>query len=338
MQINSNHLPEAEKEIQTALDATPNPPAVLLNRQAYVYMRSGRPTQAMQILDKILAADPNNLEALSYRATIYVASKKNLDTAIHDLQLAREMPGNALNAQMLLAEAYHYTNDDERAVAQLVDAVKQFPSEKTPRLRLIDFYSHATPPRWSPAEKVFSEARSQPALASDTDLMQAEARMWAKRNEPTKAIALIQQAMKQSPNDTRLFQTYCDILLQGKKYHEILAATDPLVKSKKAQWWAYIYRGRAQKALGDKQLALDEFSAGLNTAFADKDDAAVTTIVSAIADEIGVPSAENRIRPLAEKGDNRWRLMMAQLSQADNDIPGGLAWVQKVMDDFKRFA
>jgi tetratricopeptide (TPR) repeat protein len=182
-------------------------------------------------------------------------------------------------------------------------------------------------------ERTLREGRSQPQMSNDVDLMRAEAVMWLDRRDTDKAGEVVQQALKTAPNNTELFRTYCDILLQARDYRRLLALTDPMVKAKTAPWWVYQYRGRADTALKDNQQALIEFTNGMDVASAAKDDAALASILDTIVKEIGVPSAISRVIGLAEKGDNRWRLMMSSLLQTDNDTLGAIDWVQKVIND-----
>ncbi len=333
LQLNGGRVAEADKEIQSALAATPNPSFVLLNQQARVYMVSGRATEALAVLEKALAANPRNYEAMYFRGSIYVAAQRNLDQAIRDLQTVRDALPDNLDARMQLAQAFHNKGDDESAIRELEAAVHQGPNDKSARLRLVNFYARSSPPRWSQAERTLREARDIPELAQDVDLLQAEAQMWLQRKDTSKASEAILQARKLAPDNTSLFRTWCEVLVQSKEYRQLLAMTDPLVQSKKAPWWVYQYRGRAQKALDEKQKALDEFTAGIDVASAAKDDDAVAAIVKSIADEIGVEAAKARIIARAEKGENRWRLLLSYLLDSGGDLPGAVSWIEKIIAD-----
>ena len=65
---------------------------------------------------------------------------------------------------------------------------------------------------------------------------------------------------------------------------------------------------------------------------------AESDLANTIAQDIGVKPAINRIITRAEKGENRWRMMMASLLQLDNDPQGAITWLQKIIDDPKSTA
>jgi tetratricopeptide (TPR) repeat protein len=337
LQIAGNRFKEAEEEIQNSLATTPNPGPLLLNRQAFVYMKSGRATQALQVLERVLSQYPNDSEALFYRATVYIAARRNLDQAIRDLLAVRDAPGTEMSGRLLLSQAYHYFGDDESAIRELEDAIRLFPADKSLRLRVVDLYAHSDPPRWAMVEKTLREARNQPQLTNDVELIQAEADMWYQRHDSAKATEAILQAIKVAPSDMNLFRTYCSILLQAKDYRRLMAGTDATIKSSKnPQWWIYDFRGRAQKPMGNtSEAALAEFGKGIEAAQAEKDDAAVATIINSIVEQVGVLPAKMRVMPLAEKGDNRWRLILAHLLETENDITGAIEWTERVMNDPK---
>jgi tetratricopeptide (TPR) repeat protein len=182
------------------------------------------------------------------------------------------------------------------------------------------------------------DARTVPQMANDMDLVHAEARMWQQRKDLDKARTLLEQGLKVEPNNLRLFRSYLEVLLAAKDpamNRAVLAATDPAVKQKNPPWWMYEARGKARKALDDKQAAMEEFAAGIDAASAARDDDGVARIARTIAEEIGVQQAVARVVQRAEKGDNRWRLTVAVLLQIQPDIPAAIGWVEKVLQDPK---
>ncbi|HWP40872.1 MAG TPA: tetratricopeptide repeat protein, partial [Tepidisphaeraceae bacterium] len=331
--IINKRLDEALKESNAALAGNPNPSPALLTQHAFVLMSLGRTSEALEILDRVLASNPDNVEALFYRGSLFVSARRNLDQAVRDLQTVREAMSDNVEARLYLADAYVFKDDLEAAIAELEAAVRQLPDARQPKIRLLELYAQSEPPRWRDADRVLKDARQNPRLANDIELLNAEALMWLKRKDVNKAGEVITTALKQSPNNLNLFRTYCEVLHQAKQHRELLRVTDGPVKSKQAPWWFYVYRGRALKALDDKQAALDEFSAGLEAAGADED--AATRIVQAIAEEIGVAPAKIRIASRAQKGENRWRMMMAYLCQIEPDIQQAINWTEQVINDSK---
>jgi tetratricopeptide (TPR) repeat protein len=332
LQILDKRFGEAEKELASALAANPGN-LVLLDRQAYLYMMTGRPTEALGVLNTVLKQSPGDAEALFFRGSIYVSFGKNLDQAIKDLQMVRDAGTNGLSARMKLAEAYRLSGDTESSLRELEDAVAAFPNEKEPRLRLVEGYARATPPRWNLAERTLRQGRSLPQFANDVDLMHAEALMWLERKEPAKAAELVQQALAKQKDNLNLVRTYCRILLESRKYNDLLRATQAMVAGGKGPWWMYEFRGKAQRALDYRKEAMDEFSNGIEVAANSRDDDAVASLVNTIATEIGIAPAKARVYDLAEKGENRWRFLMAQLVAKENDTEGAIGWLDRIIGD-----
>jgi tetratricopeptide (TPR) repeat protein len=305
----------------------------MLLEKAAIYMKSGRLTEALQVLEKVLAMDPNNADALMYRSTIYVSSGRNLDQAIHDLQLLRDRAPDSTNVRSELAEADLQKGDEDGAIRELETVVRMQPTKREAILRLAQLYANSSPPRWLDVEQGLARARKQPALANDVGIILAQTQMWLKRNQSSRAADSIAEAKQIAPENPTVLQVYCQVLLQGKQYRQVLDQTDSLVQSKQAPWWVYQFRGQAQRGLDDKQAALDEFSTGLDVAGKAGDDSAISTLVQTIANEIGIDQAKARILPRAQKGDHRWMMMMGYLSQLQGNTPDAIDWNEKVLAD-----
>lgn len=334
LQITGGRLADAEREIQAALAATSTPSRDLLTRQAYIYMYSGRPTEALKVLDELLKADPGNTEAMLYRGTIYVNARRNIEQAIEDLQIVRDQTGN-MDAYVLLSQAHMARGEQEEAIRELEMGLRDRPGEKVMRLMLVRLYTESKPPRFSQAERAIREGREQPNAANDPDLLLAEAQLWLqdKHEDPAKAKALAVQGLKQAPSHQELYQTYLQAMSKAGENRQILSETEAMVQKKQAPWWVYQFRGGARKALDDKQAALEEYSTGLDVASAARDDRSVQVLVETIASDIGVEQAKSRIYSRAEKGENRWRLVMAYLLDKEGDVPGAIVWTEKVIAD-----
>lgn len=332
LQLNGGRIADAEREIQTAMTAAGSPNPVLLNRQAYVLLKTGRVTEATQVLEKSLSIDPTNMEALFFQGSIYLASQKNLPQAISDFQAARDNHFKELEARMLLGDALYYSGDDEAAIREMEDVVRLFPDNKAARLKLGDLYSRAVPARWTQAERLYRDSAAIPALASDSDLTNAAATMWIARKEPAKAAEMLVPAIQRDQQNLNLVRTYCEALIGLKQYTRVIQGTDPLVQSKKAPWWVYQYRGQARKAMDDRDAALDEFTNGITAASAANNDNAIANLIESISTEVGVKPAIARIYDRANRGEPRWQVMMAYLMQKDNDINGAVTWAERVLN------
>lgn len=333
LQINADRLEDAEREIRTAIAATSTPSSMLLNRQAFVYMKSKRVPDAMTVLERSLAQNPTDMEALFLQGSIYL-SRRNTPQAIANLQAARDNHFKELESRLLLAQAYRFNGDLEAATRELEETVRLFPEDKTARLNLLETYERAPIPNWVQAERMIRDARNQPKLANDPQIASAEAEMWLQRKQPARAAQLLVTAMQAKPDDMGLFQTYLRAIFEAKDNLNIIRVTDAMVQAKKAPWWVYMYRGKARKELGDRNAAQTEFQNGMDVAWAANDEGGTTTILNALAQDIGVPAARTRIMSAAEqKGGYRWQLMMSYLYALENDFETAITWAEKVVND-----
>jgi len=174
LQIDAGRLADAEKEMRGLLDRTPNPSVSLLIEQSYIYMKSGRSNEALPILEKILADDAHQPDALLYRGTIYAASMRNLDQAVRDLQEVRDSGSPASSeARLILVDAFHFKGDDDSAIRELEAMVRLNPADEKARVQLASYYSRATPPRWVDMEFTLNDALKQPELAVQRKLLHA---------------------------------------------------------------------------------------------------------------------------------------------------------------------
>ncbi len=93
---------------------------------------------ALQELNTVLGANPNNTEALYYRGMVYAAQNK-FDDAVRDLVTARSVKPDALNVRMQLAGIYLQTQRYGEAALEFTEAIKSNPDMPTIRIQYAEF-------------------------------------------------------------------------------------------------------------------------------------------------------------------------------------------------------
>jgi hypothetical protein len=91
------------------------------------------------------------------------------------------------------------SRDVDGAIRELEGALQTAPTNMRLRLALLDSYGSLNPPRWLDAERGIPRGQESGGLHADVELLRREAMMWAGRNEATKAIAAINEALAASP-------------------------------------------------------------------------------------------------------------------------------------------
>ncbi len=303
---------------------------------AYVDINSKKPTEAAAELDKVIAQQPRNPAALYYRGLLRLRyPHKDLDQAIAELTLVRELMPAKMEARYLLAEAFSRKGDTDSAARELDATIRFNPAEKTARLKLAELYATDRPPRWTEVARVLREARNVPQLANDVDLRHAEAVMWLQRKDLERALTSIREAIALAPDNLSVSRTYYDILLAQHDYRTVLNDSDQLLAKQKDLWWAYQARAVAWKGLGERDKSLAEFQQALALTNAAKDDKDGRAIVRTMAHELGPDKALQFVEPLAVK-DPRWRLVAGYLYMLKQDRTNAVQSIDSVLADFDK--
>jgi tetratricopeptide (TPR) repeat protein len=107
--------------------------------EAFSDLRQNKPQEALKTLNDVLAKDPNNLNALHYRAFAQFSSQGDLDQATKDLLTIRDRNPNAINSRLLLARVYRATHHLSEATAEYRDVVALQPDVVPSRIEYAEF-------------------------------------------------------------------------------------------------------------------------------------------------------------------------------------------------------
>ena len=333
--IASNNLSQAHAAMDETLASSPSADTSLL--AAYVEIRSGNYAKADGFLNNVFRERPNDPAALFYRAQVKLnTTPPNLDGARDDLIKVRDLAPNNIEARVALSDIYLRKQDRPSAVGELQAAWQANRTNKPVLMKLADAYATSAPPAWSGVEKIINDAKQNPQLAADPEVLLLEANMWVGRNEQSKAIAAAKKALAAAPDNAELRQRYFDTLLRARAYRDLLAESEPVLAQDNGAWWLYRLRGQAQRRLDHSTEAQREFDAAFNLVTAAGNEQAVAVVIRTIAEELGPKSAIEKITPLAAKSDATaytLRLTLASLEMSDRNFTAAYQQLDKLLGD-----
>jgi tetratricopeptide (TPR) repeat protein len=281
----------------------------------------GRYDQALERVNHVLKADPENIKVRYFRGQILLRKPRpDIAGAINDLTEVRKRDPQNVGTRLLLADAFRMQGDSPRAIKELEDGLRLQPTSRDIREKLMDLRSDPNAPDLGEVLRLAREARADLELRDDAVWAYREATVWAHRRDWPKAIAAIQDAVKLAPTDQNLRREHQNILLLAEDYKGVLAVTEQVAKDPKAPWWVFLNRGRARHGLKDTAGAVVEFNNGLTNA--GDNNGAVEQIVKAMVATVGKDEALRQV--MARSGqDPRWKLLAAALYSYRKPAEGG---------------
>ncbi|HEY8667348.1 MAG TPA: tetratricopeptide repeat protein, partial [Tepidisphaeraceae bacterium] len=325
IELASGKLDDAEKGIQAQLAKNPNS-SELNGLLGFIDLNRQKFEPAMAHVNLALQQSSNNLNALYYRGLIKLKQPKpDIEGAIADLSVVRDQNANNVDVRMALVQAQQMNRNPQAALHEMEMAFDASQGRnKLIRLRLAEMYGAVL--RWSDAERLLDD----PGYKNDPELLYAKALMWQLRQEPAKALANIEQAVKASPENANFTRTYLGTLLLNKKFDAVVEQADKLLADKKDPWWVRQARAAAKSALGQKDQALAEFKTALEGADAKSNGEVTNALVSSMITEVGMDKA---LAVVVEKAanDDQWRRIAASVYLAKKDIPHAVAMVEKLL-------
>lgn len=326
----SGRFDDAAKVVDAMLASKPSPGLTKL--RAKIDIASGKLAEGRARIAEVLQTAPDDVEALYLRGLVSLADPRgDVIAATEDLNRVIAQVPNLVDARAKLAEAFQRRNMLSDAIRTMEIAAVMSPGDRDLRLKLLEMYSDDQPPRWGDAERLVKDTRSMPQFSQDMELMRAEVGMWLQRKETTRALDLIRQMIKQAPDNLQNVGAYYNVLSEAKEYRTLAAETDKMVKAKPDLWWVYQYRAVARKrGANDRNGAAADLNAGLSIAIKNNDAGGISSLVEAVANEIGVPEARKVLQPLAEK-DPHWRMVEADMLNRHGDPPNALAAAEQAL-------
>jgi tetratricopeptide (TPR) repeat protein len=333
--IKAGRFADADKTLDAFAAVSPLSPE-LLSLRGVAKFDEGNLAGARICFDQVIAAEPNNVYALTQRAQISLRDvPSDPQSATADLVHARDLAPANMETRLLLVEADKMRGRSVDAIQELESALHVVPADKQARLELIHLYANSNPPRWDDANRVLQETHQIPSLADDADVAHEEAAVDLGQGEYSKADQLIRMAMDKVPGNVAMVHTYYDILLRTKQFDQLLAHSAQLLATNRnapALWWAYPYRAQALfHSAGDRAGAAAELEHGLDAAAAAKDPLGSAQIIQTYASLLGPDEA---IKAAAQRAqaDPHWLLLAANLCRAKGDADAAIQWLETALD------
>lgn len=306
--INNSRLAEAEAAINAALQQQPDN-ADYLNRLAFVYLMSQRNDAANEALKKVLAKNPRDPEALFYSSLYEINAKGDLDRAITNLQMVRDMVPDNIDARKLLVDAYLRRNRLESGIEEMENILRIEPEDKFTRIKLIETYLASTPPRTVDAERLCREAAGISSLAADADMKHAYARTLLIKGDIQGSVGMITEARKIDPDNLPLMDTYFRIMMGSKQYQTVVTEATKLIEKYPDRPWLYGTRAAGLAKLKQTDKALADFEKGYNIATEKDDDYGANNIITGMMLEISPEQALSFLKPRVQGNPSRMFLL-----------------------------
>jgi len=327
--INAGRLKEAQKTLEDLADAAPLSPDLLLLK-GVAALDENQPIEAKQCFDQVIAAQPNNAEALNQRAqTMLRGEHPNYGAAIADLNKARDLKPQDMEIRLLIAQVDNQRNQPDDAIRELESAIRVSPANKRVRLKLIDLYVASKPPRWTDAQRTLHETTHIPSLADDADFIHVEAHMDLVRAEYVQAEKLIHTAMEKAPGNLSMVHTYYDILLKTNACDELLSESAQLLadhQNAPTLWWVHAYRAAEQ-----------ELEEALAATAAVHDLPGTAQVIQNYARLVGADAAI-KVAAARAPQDPHWYLLAANLCQQKSDPDGAVTWLETALSHFEQLS
>ncbi|MGH7180009.1 MAG: tetratricopeptide repeat protein, partial [Tepidisphaeraceae bacterium] len=215
--VNNGRLDEAAKVLDAAPAGANN--VDLQKMRVLVSISAGNLPDARQRVAKLILANPNDAGVVYYHGLVELRDPHgDTSVAVADFLKVLELVPSSNEARSRLADAFIRRNQIDDAIRALEAAVRASPADRALRLRLLELYRGASPPRVVDAEHLLEETRQLPQFANDVELLHQQALIHVDKKNFAKALELVNEALKQNPDNPALQHTQLNIMFESKAY------------------------------------------------------------------------------------------------------------------------
>ncbi|HEY2145637.1 MAG TPA: tetratricopeptide repeat protein [Steroidobacteraceae bacterium] len=219
---------------------------------ARLYVYSGAPDRALELIKPVLDTHPDDSELLALRAAARV-QQKDLAGAQVDAERAVQLNPKNEDAVATLAGVYTSTKAVDKATSLLEDSIKTIPATVDLRLALVQVYAGAN--RTADVERILLDLVGLRPNEKAQRIRLAQ--FYARQNQLDPAERVLREAIKAIPQDRELKLALIDFLanrrspeVAEKELRAMIAADPKDVEMKFAQ--AKFYQDTRQPALAEK--------------------------------------------------------------------------------------
>jgi tetratricopeptide (TPR) repeat protein len=327
--LDLNRGADAEAEVIPAQKAAPND-AGLADLLTFIYYRQGKLAEAHQSAEQSISTFPDDLRARYFRGLLEMhGPSADPDAAIADLTYVLDHNANDAEARLALADAYVLNRNLDDGIHTLETALSASPQNKLVRLKLVELYGLATPPRYTDAEQVLADGLAMPQFKNDVDFLRTSATIWSRAGDNDQAITAMRTAMSLAKDKSLLVHDYLVILLSAKNYSLLLSESEPLLSDPKVPWWVYDLRGQAKAQSGDATSDQD-FDTALTQSLAQDGRLAAASVATDIQKCVSTDKAIELIAPKADSSAS-WKLILIPLYDSKHDHTDAIATAESAM-------
>lgn len=311
----------------------PDDPEGLVLR-GFALLRQRKAKEAIDSFNKVLDKNPNNLDALHYRAFAQFFLQGDLDQAARDLIRVRDQNPNALNSRFLLARVYRLARRYPEAAGEYRDVIRANQDLVAARVEYADFLYSLVEIQ----QRLAPDSQDELALSIrttraneylDATLAESQQRfpdqpIWAVlqgnllalRGKPAEAQRTLENVFHSSHENPQVASAYLASLLLGRNYEEVISLTTRLLVAHPEYGDYYVKRGTAYAATNRSNEALDDFDQAL--ALSSKD---LASFLDVVRQAIQSADAGKAIEHLA-----------ARLAANEKDLPTRFGLAQALLN------
>ncbi|HUO09586.1 MAG TPA: tetratricopeptide repeat protein [Phycisphaerae bacterium] len=250
--------------------------------QGYSLLRQGNSKDALASFNAVLDKDPNNPDALHYRAYAQYTLQGDLDQAAKDLMAVRDRNRNAINSRLLLARVYRLSHRLSEAASEYRDVIALRPDLIPARveyaqylLQLAKVQQNLLPDN---QDDIAYMIRSMDPIQTLQAFLVDSSNRFPK--DPTwqifagdllslvghreDALKMYEQAFNASSGSPRAAASYLDALIRSGRYEEAIALVTKIGTVRANSADDYVKRASAYAATHKQEEAFADFGRALD--------------------------------------------------------------------------
>jgi tetratricopeptide (TPR) repeat protein/KaiC/GvpD/RAD55 family RecA-like ATPase len=337
---------DAKKLVDDALAKNRTP--AMLNQAGYVALRGGDAAGALKFFDEVLAANPNDVAAVYFKALARQAIPgSSVEDVLKDYRAAKVAMEDArrqgranvameTEIRLRLARQLRASGSNEDAVAELEQALRAAPDDRNVVIELASTYAQQVPPRWAKVDEVLTVARQRPSLVNDLQLIFEQANAYAQQNQQARALASAREGLALAPTNPQVIAGFQQILLAVNAHREFIADSEKFPAEVLATWNVRAGRALSQFKLNNRDAGsreLDLAMQNLQTLTNPQDfRAGKYLLAQAVAPAMGFDAMSGRFQSDIAQ-DNAFRLLAASQALAEGKLDRATALVDMIVGD-----
>lgn len=283
--IRQDKFQDADDLLNQRVFAKDNPEdAQGLILRGYAQLRQGKPEEALKSFNTVLEKQPDNVDALHYRASAQINMQGDIDQSIKDLKQLRTTHPEAMNSRLLLARAYRMNRQYAESIQVYQEILKEKPNMLAARADLADYlytlvapYLHLTKDsrdsyaltlrNVKPIETLMTLLDESIKLyPNQPEWLSLSGDLAAQLNNKPQALAFHLRAAEVSKWNPQTSAAVLSDWLREKNYERVVDMATKMLQEYPDTVELYINRGMALSGQGKTKEAMADFDKGLDLA------------------------------------------------------------------------